>query len=1428
MRSVFRSIGWIGLLAASAAPAATLIVTNGNDAGTGSLRNTVNIAASGDLINFAVGVTDVVLTSGQISIDKNLDIVAGAAVVIRRDGPAPDQRLLAIGPGNAVFIRNLEFRNGRIANTGGAIFNQGALSLDLVRFQNNQSTAGLGGGAIANSGSLQVANSTFVANTSNFAGGAIVQGNGGTMVINSSFFADNIAAQDGGAVTSQSVSAPALVTIANSTFARNIAPTGAGVITVASGASASANMTIVASTFVDHFSGGAAVSAFVNSGAAQVSLRNNVLARTAGANVQTVNGAVINSLGNNLSDDASFGIAGDLINTDPLIGALGNYGGATQTYPLLPGSPAIDAGSSAGMPTVDSRGISRPQLGAFDIGAFESRGFAMTVTGGNNQIALINTAFASPLAANLVANAPIEPVQGGQVRFVVPLTGASALIPVATINAAGNAASTATANLIPGGFYSVTGEASGASSVNYALRNIAPVISIANASIVEGNGGTTSLQFTLTATPAVSVDTTVDFATGTGSATPGADYTPLADQRTFLVGQSAQTVSIAINPDLQVEPDEAFAITISNPSAGATLGTASATGSIVDDDSAVVAISNASVVEGLSGPVALSFSAALSQPVQGDVSFDFASADGSNPSPTLNATLADGDYVATSGTVALPATGGTNPQSFVINVSGDGKVEPDQLLDAVFSGLTLPSGINAGRITLGSPRAVGTIQNDDSAQIAVADVSVIEGNAGTRTLDFSATLSAPIEGAVSFPFNSADGDNANPALNATLSDSDYQVASGTVTFASTSTLPQSFSVTVNGDIEVEPDQALAVFFGALSLPFGVSPGAVTLASNRINGTIQNDDAAGLSIADAGIVEGDSGSANLSFTVTLSAPSKSTVTVQAATVAGTATSGVDFTAVNAPLQFDPGVTTQTLLVPIVGDAVVEANEQFTVVLSAAVGATISDDSGVGTITDNDTATIAIADASFTEGNAGQLPSAFSISLSAPVQGGVSVTANTADGANVDPLRNATVADGDYLALSNSTVNLTGSAGVVVVTRVGDLDVEPNQSFRVLLSNIVLPPGVALAAVSFADADALGTLLNDDGAALSIAAAQADEGNSGARTLSFPVSLSATNKDPVSVSYATTDATAQAGSDYVAASGTVQFLPGQTTQTILVTINGDAVFENDETLSLSLSAPSNATIGAGSAIGTILNDDLAPQIAIDDARIIEGNSGLTTALISLRRTGLSALGASVAVNSEADSATAPADFEAYSGVVNFAPTEALKFIQLRIVGDSQIEPDEFFKLRLSAPVNATLASAAPGAVTIVNDDGEVVQLSACGARVEEAANTVTIGVTRVGANPLDVSWFLLPISATAGQDYLNASGNLSWAANDVSPRSVVISILDDALVESPESFTLALGKVSPGGMLGTPNVELITILDNDERLFGDGLELPPCLP
>src|SRR5262249_43875951 len=122
----------------------------------------------------------------------------------------------------------------------------------------------------------------------------------------------------------------------------------------------------------------------------------------------------------------------------------------------------------------------------------------------------------------------------------------------------------------------------------------------------------------------------------------------------------------------------------------------------------------------------------------------------------------------------------------------------------------------------------------------------------------------------------------------------------------------------------------------------------------------------ISVGDVSIVEGNSGTKNAGFQLTLSHASTVDVSVAYATADGTATAGSDYTAVSGTAVFRAGTTTVTVNVPILGDTPVESDETFVLNLSAPTNATVADGQGVATIVNDDSPSLTINNVSVTEG------------------------------------------------------------------------------------------------------------------------------------------------------------------------------------------------------------------------------------------------------------------------------------------------------------------------------------------------------------------------------------------------------------------------------------------------------------------------------
>jgi len=223
-------------------------------------------------------------------------------------------------------------------------------------------------------------------------------------------------------------------------------------------------------------------------------------------------------------------------------------------------------------------------------------------------------------------------------------------------------------------------------------------------------------------------------------------------------------------------------------------------------------------------------------------------------------------------------------------------------------------------------------------------------------------------------------------------------------------------------------------------------------------------------------------------------------------------------------------------------------------------------------------------------------------------------------------------------------------------------------------------------------------------ISIAPSSVTEGNIGTSSLIFTITLSAATTNPVVVNYVTSDGTALAASDYVATNGILTIAAGATTGTVAVPVHGDTLVEPDETLTLTLSAPTNATIATATATGTILNDDTAPvkpSISIAPSSVTEGNIGTSNLIFTITLSAATTNPVVVNYATSDGTALAASDYVATNGILTIAAGATSGTVTVPVNGDTLVEPDETLTLTLSAPTNATIATAAATG-TILNDD------------------------------------------------------------------------------------------------------------------------------
>jgi hypothetical protein len=534
---------------------------------------------------------------------------------------------------------------------------------------------------------------------------------------------------------------------------------------------------------------------------------------------------------------------------------------------------------------------------------------------------------------------------------------------------------------------------------------------------------------------------------------------------------------------------------------------------------------------------------------------------------------AGSDFTIVSGTLNW-AAGDLSSKTFTVPIKDDSLNENNE---AISLGLSSPT----GGATLGSQKtAVLTIVDDDPLpSVNISDVSVVEGNSGTTPANFTVSLSAPSGKTVSVSWKTTQGTAASGV--------DYSVInSSTVTFLAGQT-SKTISVNVKGDTDPEPDET---FFVTL-----FSPSEVIIAKTDGTGTIINDDGA----APAGTlqfsaptysVNENGGQATIA--VKRTGGSNGAASVQYATTPGTATSGSDYDEAGGTLSWADGETAdKTFTVTIKDDSLNELNKTINLNLSKPTGgAALGGSTAVLTILDDDPKpTVSINDVSQAEGNSGATNFDFTVTLSSPSGQVVSVDYTT--------LGSTAVLGSDFqLASGTLTFNPGETQKQLTVLVTGDTQDEPDKTFTVELANPVN--------VTYSKHSGLGTIVNDD--AVGAPVIHFSQLNYqvledlGARTLT--VTRSGDITGTATVDYQTVDGGATQKADFEYAAGTLTFAPGESVKTITLLLNEDAIVENTEKFSVSLSNPSGAVLDAQNTatVGILDDSPESPANSIDDAQ------------------------------------------------------------------------------------------------------------------------------------------------------------------------------------------------------------------------------------
>ena len=944
----------------------------------------------------------------------------------------------------------------------------------------------------------------------------------------------------------------------------------------------------------------------------------------------------------------------------------------------------------------------------------------------------------------------------------------------------------------------------------------APTVSIgAPAAVAEGG----TLRFPVTLNRAGYRDITLDYAVTGGTAEAGDSTDAGGGTLTIPAGDTSAHIELGAVDDTVDEPDEeTVEVTISNlrPAGAATPGTATATGTITDNDAAptvTLVLTPASITE--NGGVS-TVTARLDRPSSEETTVTV------SVSPVAPAVMAD-YMLSSSRRLTVPAGETTSTGEVTITAEDNDADAPDKTV-TVSATAQNPQGVT-------DPRDVPlTIEDDEApAGLSIDDVSVAEGDSGGTTLQFTVRLTPAASAPVTVSWATADG--------TAQAGTDYTAGSGSLTFGVGETV-KAVSVSVTGDEVDEPDETFTVTLSSAS--------GATIGDATGTGTIKDDDGepmVTLVLTPASITE-NGGESTVTARLSHSSSAATTVTVSAAPVSP-AVAGDYTLSANRELTIPAGATESEGLVTVTGvnNAVYAPDKAVTVSAVAEnaqgvtapvpVTLTIRDDEGPPT------ASVSPRDGgesiSINEGETLEFvvslshPSAeeaeVGYTLTRPAAGDGDVVGSGAAGGTARVVR--AMAEDDNGIERGTVTFMPGETRKVVSLETDDERYSPNGE-PITITLVQLDTGYVLDTSLPVTVEV--TVLDDDRPppTVSIAIADAEsgtvtEGTEG-ETLEFVVSLSHSSAAEITVDY-TLGGMATAGDDYTdRGSGTVTFAPGATSGSITLTIEDDDIAEESETVTVTLSNPrpsGTATLAdATVATGTITDNDDPPTVSVVAAKATEVEDASLVFTVTLSRASSRRITVDYTLGGMAKEGD---DYEDMgSGTVTFAPGATIGYITLPLMDDDVAEENETVTVTLSNPLPsgaATLHAAATAATgTIIDDDRQIVTVAAETDTVTEGEEAVFV-LTRTGdvSGPLTV---VLEVSESErGGDMVRVDQEgerpVMFEAGEPMSNKVYVETDDDDIAGPDSQVTVEV--LPPGDEgddsygVGNPGTATVTVVD-----------------
>jgi hypothetical protein len=627
-----------------------------------------------------------------------------------------------------------------------------------------------------------------------------------------------------------------------------------------------------------------------------------------------------------------------------------------------------------------------------------------------------------------ITDAPSLPAliaAGGQITIHVTFTPGAAGARSATLTVGNNDPLNAAPTVSLGGTGTVVPGTIALSSATYSVSEGVGTATI-TASRTGGSNGAVGISYS----------TSNGTATAGTCGSAGADYQSSSGTLSWGDGDVAsKTFNITVCDDALFEPNETVNIAITTPTGGATLGTPNTAVLTINENDTAFDVSSVT-------PADSAVNVARSTPIS--VLFNRAA----NPATitTTSTTACVGslqlssasDNFATCVPLGTPVGSVGNTTFTVTPVSPLASTTIYKIRIT-----TTAQDTNGNPLIAQSTQGNGfTTASAGTLALSSATYTVSE-NGGTATITVNRT--GGTDGAVGVSYSTSNGTATGGA--SCVGSADYVTTSGTLSWTDGQTGAKTFTVPICDDVTDEANETVNL---AITSPTG---GATLGAQNTAVLTINdNDPTPAISISDVTMAEGNSGTTSFVFNVTLSNASSGTITVDATTANGTATAPGDYTAISSPqtITFNPGDTIKTVSISVNGDTTVEPDETFFVNLAnASVNASISDNQGQGTIT-NDDVSLQLNSATYSAGE-GAGTATITVTRAGTSVGAVGISYATSSGTATGG--GSCGGSVDYVAASGTLSWASGDAASKTfnITICDDSVFEGNENLNITLSS-----------------------------------------------------------------------------------------------------------------------------------------------------------------------------------------------------------------------------------------------------------------------------------------------------------------------------------------------------------------------------------------